>query len=71
MAGGGAKPGIAYGATDEFGYHAVENKLEMHDMHATMLHLLGMDHEKMTYLFDGFDQRLTGVSGHVVDELVV
>ena len=70
MAGGGAKPGIAYGATDEFGYHAVENKLEMHDMHATMLHLLGMDHEKMTYLFDGFDQRLTGVKGHVVDELV-
>ena len=70
MAGGGAKPGVTYGATDEFGYHAVENKLEIHDMHATMLHLLGMDHEKLTYFFDGLDTRLTGVKGHVVDDLV-
>ena len=70
MAGGGAKPGITYGATDEFGYHAVENKLEIHDMHATMLHLLGMDHKKMTYFFDGRDMRLTDVHGHVAHDLV-
>ena len=70
MAGGGARPGITYGATDEFGYHAVENKLEIHDMHATMLHLLGMDHKKMTYFFDGRDMRLTDVHGHVVHDLV-
>ena len=70
MAGGGARPGITYGATDEFGYHAVENKLEIHDMHATMLHLLGMDHKKMTYFFDGRDMRLTDVHGHVAHDLV-
>ena len=69
MAGGGAKPGITYGATDEFGYRAVENKLDIHDMHATMLHLLGMDHKKMTYLFDGRDMRLTDVHGHVAHDL--
>ena len=70
MAGGGAKPGITYGATDEFGYRAVENKLDIHDMHATMLHLLGMDHEKMTYYFDGRDMRLTDVHGHVAHDLI-
>lgn len=70
MAGGGAKPGITYGATDEFGYRAVENKLDIHDMHATMLHLLGMDHKKMTYFFDGRDQRLTDVHGHVAHDLI-
>ena len=70
MAGGGAKPGITYGATDEFGYRAVENKLDIHDMHATMLHLLGMDHKKMTYLFDGRDMRLTDVHGHVAHDLI-
>ena len=70
MAGGGAKPGITYGATDEFGYRAVENKLEIHDMHATMLHLLGMDHKKMTYFFDGRDMRLTDVHGHVAHDVI-
>ena len=69
-AGGGAKPGITYGATDEFGYRAVENKLDIHDMHATMLHLLGMDHKRMTYFFDGRDMRLTDVHGHVVYDLI-
>ena len=70
MAGGGAKPGITYGATDEFGYRAVENRLDIHDMHATMLHLLGMDHKKMTYFFDGRDMRLTDVHGHVAHDLI-
>ena len=70
MAGGGVKPGITYGATDEFGYRAVENKLDIHDMHATMLHLLGMDHKKMTYFFDGRDMRLTDVHGHVAHDLI-
>ena len=70
MAGGGAKPGITYGATDEFGYRAVENKMDIHDMHATMLHLLGMDHKKMTYYFDGRDMRLTDVHGHVANDLI-
>ena len=70
MAGGGAKPGITYGATDEFGYRAVENKLDIHDMHATMLHLLGIDHKKMTYFFDGRDMRLTDVHGHVAHDLI-
>jgi hypothetical protein len=70
MAGGGAKPGITYGATDEFGYRAVENKMDIHDMHATMLHLLGMDHKKMTYYFDGRDMRLTDVHGHVALDLI-
>ena len=70
MAGGGAKPGITYGATDEFGYRAVENKLDIHDMHATMLHLLGMDHKKMTYFFDGRDMRLTDVHGQVAHDLI-
>jgi len=70
MAGGGAKPGITYGATDEFGYRAVENKLDIHDMHATMLHLLGMDHKRMTYFFDGRDMRLTDVHGDVAYDLI-
>lgn len=61
MAGGGIKPGITYGATDEFGYHAVENRVSVHDFHATMLHLLGIDHERFTYKFQGLDMRLTGV----------
>ena len=70
MAGGGVKEGFTYGATDEFGYRAVENKLDIHDMHATMLHLLGMDHKKMTYLFDGRDMRLTDVHGNVAHDLI-
>ncbi len=70
MAGGGVKGGMAYGATDEYGYHAVENRLEMHDLHATMLHLLGINHEQLTVRFSGRDMRLTDVFGHVVHDIV-
>ena len=70
MAGGGVKGGIQYGATDEHGYEAVENKTHIHDMHATTLHLLGLDHEKLTYRYSGRDFRLTDVHGKVVKELL-
>ena len=66
MAGGGTKGGSVYGATDEFGYHAIENKVTMHDWHATILHLLGMEHTKLTVRFGGRDMRLTDVHGEVV-----
>jgi len=71
LAGGGIKPGISYGATDEFGYHAVENIVHVHDLHATMLHLLGIDHERLTYRYQGRDFRLTDVGGRVVREILV
>jgi hypothetical protein len=70
MAGGGVKGGIAYGATDEFGFKAVENPVHVHDLHATILHLLGFDHEKFTYRYAGRDFRLTDVHGRVVKEIV-
>jgi uncharacterized protein (DUF1501 family) len=70
MAGGGVKPGYVYGATDEYGYYAIENKLEMYDLHATILHLLGMDHKKLTFRFSSRDMRLTDVHGQVVHELI-
>ena len=70
MAGGGVKGGQAYGATDEFGFAAVEKKVHVHDLHATMLHLLGLDHEKLTYRYAGRDFRLTDVHGHVVQDLI-
>jgi hypothetical protein len=66
MAGGGIKPGITYGSTDELGYAAVENPVSVHDFHATMLYLLGIEHTRMTVKFQGLDVRLTGVSGEVV-----
>jgi hypothetical protein len=66
LAGGGAKGGTVYGATDDYGYHAIENKVEVHDLHATMLHLLGVDHKKQTYRFGGRDMRLTDVHGEVI-----
>ncbi len=66
MAGGGLKKGTIYGATDEFGYKAIENKVEIHDLHATMLHLLGFDHTRLTYRYSGRDMRLTDVHGRVV-----
>ena len=66
MAGGGVKPGTIYGATDEWGYKAIEGRTEIHDLHATMLHLLGVDHTKSTFRFGGRDMRLTDVKGHVV-----
>jgi len=66
LAGGGIKGGTIYGATDDYGYHAIENKVEIHDLHATMLHLLGMDHKRLTYRFGGRDMRLTDVHGNVI-----
>lgn len=70
MAGGGIKGGTVYGSTDEFGYHAVQDKVEIHDLHATMLHLLGMDHKRLTYRWGGRDMRLTDVHGLVVDGIL-
>jgi uncharacterized protein (DUF1501 family) len=66
MAGGGIKGGTIYGATDEYGYKAIENKLEIHDLHATILHLLGVDHKRLTYRWSGRDMRLTDVHGNVI-----
>lgn len=66
MAGGGIKPGIVHGATDEFGFYAVENKVHVHDLHATILHLFGIDHLKLTHRFQGRDFRLTDVHGEIV-----
>jgi uncharacterized protein (DUF1501 family) len=66
LAGGGIKGGTVYGATDDYGYYAVENKVEIYDLHATMLHLLGMDHKRLTVRFGGRDMRLTDVHGEVV-----
>jgi hypothetical protein len=70
LAGGGVKGGMTYGATDDFGFQAVENKVHVHDLHATILHLLGFDHEKLTYRHAGRDFRLTDVHGHVVEEIL-
>jgi hypothetical protein len=70
LAGAGIKGGIAHGATDEFGWHAVEKKVHVHDLHATMLHLMGLDHEKLTYRFGGRDYRLTDVHGRVVKDIL-
>lgn len=71
LAGGGFKPGFAYGETDEFGHFAVENKVHMHDLHATILHQLGLDHERLTFRHDGRDYRLTDVHGRVVKDILV
>ncbi len=70
MAGGGVRPGIRYGATDEIGLYAVEKKCHVHDIHATVLHLLGLDHEQLTYFHNGRDERITGVSGSVLGEVI-
>ena len=70
LAGGGVKPGFSFGATDEFGHRAVEGKVHMHDLHATILHLLGLDHERLTYRHAGRDFRLTDVAGEVVREII-
>jgi hypothetical protein len=71
MAGGGVKPGLSYGATDDYGYYAVEKKVHFHDLHATILHLLGLDHTKLTYRFAGRDFRLTDVHGNVVHDVII
>jgi hypothetical protein len=70
LAGGGAKPGVSYGATDEIGHRAVENRVSVHDLHATLLHLLGLDHERLTYRYSGRDFRLTDVEGRVVQDVI-
>jgi hypothetical protein len=70
MAGGGVKPGFTHGATDELGFHVVENPVHIHDVQATLLHLLGLDHTKLTYRFQGRDFRLTDVHGRVVKQLL-
>lgn len=71
MAGGGVKGGLVYGATDEYGYYAVENKVHVHDLHATILHLLGLDHRRLTFPFGGREMRLTDVHGNIVTDLLV
>src|SRR5262249_30621373 len=71
LAGGGVKPGLVYGETDEFGFKTIANPVHIHDLHATILHLLGLDHEKLTYRYSGRDFRLTDVAGKVVREIMV
>jgi hypothetical protein len=71
LAGGGIKGGVTIGQTDEFGYTVVEDPVDVHDLHATMLHLLGLDHTKLTYRFQGRDFRLTDISGNIVKKLLV
>lgn len=71
LAGGGFKPGVHHGATDDFGYYAMQDKVHLHDLHATLLHQFGIDHEQLTYRFGGRDYRLTDVFGRVVDEIIV
>ena len=70
MAGGGVRGGMTYGATDEMGMSAVENRVDIHDIHATILHLLGLDHERLTFRFGGRDMRLTDVHGRVIDDIL-
>jgi uncharacterized protein (DUF1501 family) len=70
LAGGGIKGGMAYGATDDFGFKAVEKKVHVHDLHATMLYLLGIDHTKLTYHYSGRDFRLTDTAGEVIHDII-
>ena len=70
MAGGGFRPGVSHGQTDDFGYHIVQDPVDVHDLHATLLHLLGLDHERLTYRFQGRDYRLTDVHGRVIEPLL-
>jgi uncharacterized protein (DUF1501 family) len=70
LAGGGIRPGITYGETDDFAFNVVRDKVHVHDLHATILHLLGFDHTRLTYRFQGRDFRLTDVHGRVVQELL-
>ena len=70
MAGGGVKPGVTIGRTDDLGYNVIEDPVEVHDLHATILHLMGLDHTKLTYKFQGREFRLTDVSGELVTKLL-
>ena len=71
LAGGGIKPGIVYGKTDDFSYNVTENPVHVHDLNATILRCLGVDHERLTYRFQGRDFRLTDVHGNVVNDLLM
>jgi hypothetical protein len=71
LAGAGVKGGFHFGATDDFGYKAVQNKVHVNDLHATLLHLMGLDHTKLTYRFNGRDYRLTDVAGEVVKDILI
>ena len=71
MAGGGVQPGMSYGATDEYGFFARENRVSIHDWHATILHLMGIDHERLTYRYQGRDFRLTDVAGRVLEDILI
>lgn len=70
LAGGGVRSGFTYGATDEFGFYGIENRVHIHDLHATILHLMGLDHERLTYRYSGRDFRLTDVHGQVVHDII-
>jgi len=70
FAGGGIKPGISYGKTDDFGYNIVENPVHVHDLHATLMHLMGIDHERLSFRHQGRDFRLTDVHGHVMHDIL-
>ena len=70
MAGGGVKGGFSFGATDDYGFYAERDKMHIHDVHATILHLLGIDHEQLTYRYSGRDFRLTDVFGNVAKEIL-
>ncbi|HCE03273.1 MAG TPA: sulfatase, partial [Acidobacteria bacterium] len=70
MAGGGVKPGLTYGESDDFGFNITKNPVHIHDLHATMLHLLGVDHTKLTFPFQGRNFRLTDVHGNVVNDVL-
>ena len=69
LAGGGVRGGLRYGTTDDYGWYAADDKVHVHDLHATLLHLLGLDHEQLTFRYQGRDFRLTDVAGRVVDQL--
>ena len=70
LAGGGVKSGFTYGATDEFGFYGIENRVHIHDLHATILYLVGLDHERLTYRYSGRDFRLTDIHGRVVHDII-
>ena len=70
MAGAGVKSGMSYGASDEFGFKTVDNRTSVYDFNATILHLMGLDHERLSFYHNGLERRLTNVHGHVIDEIL-
>ena len=71
LAGAGVKQGFSFGATDELGFKAVEDVRSLHDLHATILHLLGLDHERLTFQHNGVERRLTDVHGNVIEQILI